>query len=448
VTPAPTGAEREEAGASARSVALAAVLLCLEGAYLSRAISQAVDSAGLEGHDRSLAADLAYGTVRRLLAIDARLSPMLAEPEKLPAAVRAALRIGAYELLWRGTPAYAAVSAWVDEVKAVSRRHAGVANAVLRRLAREAPAGEPDGDPDPERDLSLPAWLFDRFQAALGRDAAVAAARGMLEPEPLWLTAFDERAERALREQACEVRPGPELGLAEGAGEWPRSLSVRCPQPLAALRAFQEGLVQPQNPSSLHVARSLEARPGDLVYDLAAGQGIKTATLAASGARVVAVELSEKRSKAARKNLARLGLEVEHVVADLTQGWPPDGAEPGDKVILDAPCSGTGTLRGHPEIKLRLRSEDLERLAHTQAAMLRAAARVVKPGGVLLYAVCSLTPEEGVEQVEALLRSEPAFEPLPVMGLAEALVPARVGAYLLPVGGLDGFYLARLARAG
>jgi 16S rRNA (cytosine967-C5)-methyltransferase len=117
-------------------------------------------------------------------------------------------------------------------------------------------------------------------------------------------------------------------------------------------------------------------------------------------------------------------------------------------VILDAPCSGTGTLRGHPEIKLRLRSEDLERLAHTQAAMLRAAARVVKPGGVLLYAVCSLTPEEGVEQVEALLRSEPAFEPLPVMGLAEALVPARVGAYLLPVGGLDGFYLARLARAG
>src|SRR5690606_174726 len=156
-----------------------------------------VDSAGLEGHDRSLAADLAYGTVRRLLAIDARLSPMLAEPDKLPAAVRAALRIGAYELLWRGTPAYAAVSAWVDEVKAVSRRHAGVANAVLRRLAREAPAAEPDGDPDPERDLSLPAWLFDRFQAALGRDAAVAAARGMLEPEPLWLTAFDERAERA-----------------------------------------------------------------------------------------------------------------------------------------------------------------------------------------------------------------------------------------------------------
>ena len=448
MTVAPSGAAHEPPPASARSVALAVVVRCLEGAYLSRALSEAVDGSGLEGRDRSLAADLAYGTVRRLLSLDARLAPYLAEPAKLPVRVRAALRIAAYELLWRGTPPYAAVSAWVDEVKAASPRHAGLANAVLRRLGREeAPAPRPVvAAVDPERDLALPAWLFERFVAALGREAAVAAALGMLEPEPLWLTALRDGAEEALREQGCEVRPGPDLPSPAGAeGGWPRSLSVRAPVPLAELRAFEAGLVQPQNPASLYAARLLGAAPDELVYDLAAGHGVKSATLAVSGARVVAVELSERRAAEARRNLARLGLTVEHVVADLTAGWPGD-ATPGDRVLLDAPCSGSGTLRGNPEIKLRLRPEDVARLARLQAGMLRAAARAVRPGGTLLYAVCSLTPEEGVLQAEAFLRHEAGFAPVPMPAAPGVLSPAAVGAYVLPVGGLDGFYLAHFER--
>jgi len=246
------------------------------------------------------------------------------------------------------------------------------------------------------------------------------------------------------------VRPGPDLPLppdVSGAA-WPRSLSVRSPVPLADLGAFRAGLVQPQNPSSLYAAKLLGAGPGELVYDLAAGHGVKTATLAAAGARVVAFEVSEKRARVARRNLARLGLEAEHVVADLTAGWPGPEVAPGDRVLLDAPCSGTGTLRGNPEIKLRLEPDDLPRLAARQAAMLRAAARSVATGGTLLYAVCSLTPDEGVAVAAAFLRSEAGFEPLPAPEAPGTFVPATVGAYLLPVGGLDGFYLARFRRTG
>ncbi len=448
---APAGAATDAASGSAREVALAVLVRCLGGAYLSRALHEAVDASGLEGQDRSLVADLAYGTVRRLLALDARLAPYLAEPSKLPAAVRAALRLGAYELLVRATPPYAAVSAWVEVSKGASPRHASLVNAVLRRLAREAPTdagARTTGEPDPERDLSLPVWLYESFASALGADRAAAAAEAMLEPEPLWLTALRPEAEPSLVAQGCEVRPGPELRMPVGvaATDWPRSLSVRSPVPLAQLRAFRHGLVQPQNPSSLYAARLLGAREGELVYDLAAGHGVKTATLAASGARVVAVELSDKRARLARRNLERLGLAVEHVVADLTSGWPPPGARPGDRVLLDAPCSGTGTLRGNPEIKLRLTPVDVERLAGLQGEMLAAAARAVRPGGTLLYAVCSLTSEEGPRQVEAFLDAHPEFAAQDVPTAAHPFTPAGVGAYLLPVGGLDGFYLARLER--
>jgi len=454
VTAAPDGAGPESPTASARSTALAVVVRALGGAYLSRALDEALGSAELSGQDRSLAADLAYGTLRRYLSLGAVLGGYLEDPDRLPPRVRAALCLGAYELLHRGTPPYAAVSAWVDVVKAGSPRHAGLVNAVLRRLAREAGdegrEGASDADPDPVRDLSLPPWLFERFVRALGRAEAAVAARAMLAPEPLWLTALRPEAEEALTAQGCEVRPGPDLPLppdVTGAA-WPRSLSVRSPVPLADLGAFREGLVQPQNPSSLYAAKLLGAGPGELVYDLAAGHGVKTATLAAAGARVVAFEVSEKRARVARRNLARLGLEAEHVVADLTAGWPGPEVAPGDRVLLDAPCSGTGTLRGNPEIKLRLEPDDLPRLAARQAAMLRAAARSLATGGTLLYAVCSLTPDEGVAVAAAFLRSEAGFEPLPAPEAPGTFVPATVGAYLLPVGGLDGFYLARFRRTG
>lgn len=444
---------------AARRCALRVVLRALGGEFLSRALNDELAESRLSGQDRSLVTDLAYGTLRYLLALDTRLAPLLRDADRLPADVRGALRIGSYELVVRGTPAYAAVDAWVDVTKSVSAKHAKLVNAVLRRVAASDTRDPLDG-PQPERDLSLPRWLFDRFVNSVGRDAASRAAEGMLEPEPLWLTAFGPMAEESLRDQGVELRDGPVLPAPSGIAwpEWPKSLSVRSPLPLRELNAFTHGLVQPQNPASLYAAKLLGTGRGDVVYDLAAGHGVKTATLAAAGASVVAVEVSQRRSRAAQRNLRRLGLEAEHVVADLLGDWPDDSVAPGDAVLLDAPCSGTGTLRGNPEIKLRLREEDLGRMATTQSLMLEAAARAVRPGGTLVYAVCSLTPEEGVRQIERFLSSREDFSELamPVGGALVAAVgsgsaggPGPVGgpgAYVLPVDGLDGFYLARLRR--
>src|SRR5690606_8476084 len=198
----------------------------------------------------------------------------------------------------------------------------------------------------------------------------------------------------------------------------------------------------PQNPASLFAALLLGVRPGDAALDLAAGQGIKSAVLAAQGADVTAVEIDPRRSRAAEANLRRLGLAVRHVVADL-QDPPP--LEPAPRVLLDAPCSGSGTLRGHPEIKLRLDERQVAWLAANQRAMLGRAADLVAPGGTLVYAVCSLTPDEGPEVVADLLSRRDDVTPEP-FDPPVASVAAGAGRFLLPVDGLDGFYLARLRR--
>jgi 16S rRNA (cytosine967-C5)-methyltransferase len=428
----------------ARQAAVEVVLRTLEGAYLAPTLGAALDDAGLEGAPRSFVTDLAYGSVRYLAFLDAALAPRLEDPRRLPPRVLAALRLGAYELLIRGTPRHAAVHAWVDVVKTHAPGLAGLTNAVLRRVEPPPHAAEDDSVR-----FSLPGWLWQRFVQALGTEAAQAAA-GMLEPEPLWLTAFTATAAAQVRADGCEVGDGPVASPSSGephdGGEErrdvPRSLRVRCPMPLDRVAAYREGAVQPQNPASLFAALLLGARPGDVALDLAAGQGIKSAVLAAQGADVTAVEIDPRRSRAAEANLRRLGLAVRHVVADLLD---PPPFEPAPRVLLDAPCSGSGTLRGHPEIKLRLDEPQVARLATNQRAMLARAADLVAPGGTLVYAVCSLTPEEGPEVVADLLSRRDDLTP-EAFDAPVASVASGAGRFLLPVDGLDGFYLARLRR--
>jgi len=419
---------------SARQLALDVLLRVLHGGYLAPALSAALDKADLEGHERSLATDLTYGVVRHLPQLDHALAPLLKAPEKLPPQVLGALRLGAYELLHRGTPRYAAVNAWVAQVKSREPRLAGLVNAVLRRV--EPREGQP-----PHVAAALPEWLLDELQAALGPQRAVQAAAGMLQPEPLWLTLFGAEALNLLTLDGAEASP-----LVPGA-PFPASFRVRSPLPLAQLAAFRLGNVQPQNPSSLQVALALGAEHGSTVYDLASGRGVKSAVFAAQGAQVTAFELSAERSQAAASNLARLGLQARHLVADL-KVVPNEPQAP--FVILDAPCSGTGTLRGHPEIKLRLTAADVTELAALQGQLLASAAQLVAPGGVLLYAVCALTKAEGPDVIEALLRARPDLieEPAPLAAPHGAPASGGPGSYILPTGGLDGFYLARLRRAG
>ena len=379
---------------------------------------------------RAFVTDVTYGTLRHARLLEAALAPRLAQPERLPERVRLALLAGAYERLVRGTPAHAAVHAWVEVVKrgpTHQRRLSSLVNAVLRRLS-------PDDLPNPAGAQSLPPWLFAALARALGREPAERAALGMLAPEPLWLSAADAAAATArLRSEGAEVRPGP----------LPGSLRVRSPLPLSRLAAYREGLVQPQNPASLAVVRACGNVAGLRVLDLCGGHGIKAAALAAAGAHVTSVERDPAKLRAAAANADRLGAPVDQLAWDLTA--PPPLA-PAPVVLLDAPCSGTGTLRGHPEIALRLTPDAVARLAHLQGRLLRSALARLAPGGRLVYAVCALTAEEGPEQVEALLARERELgAEAPALPL-EPTLPVGPGCFVLPEDGLDGFYVAVLSR--
>ncbi|HKI58925.1 MAG TPA: RsmB/NOP family class I SAM-dependent RNA methyltransferase [Trueperaceae bacterium] len=420
-------APAEGPAGTARDVAVSVVRRVLRGAFLAPSLRRSRDVARLDGRDRSFVTDLAYGTLRHLPRLDAALAQRLRAPERLPDDARAALRLGAYELLVRGTPRHAAVDAWVDVVKRRNPHLAGLANAVLRRV--EDPA-----DGARESALSLPGWLLAQFEAALGTEAAHRAAEAMLLPGPLWLRAYAEDAADALRAEGCEVEPGP----------LPGTLRVRAPVPLGALEAYRLGKVQPQNPTSTLPAALLAPAAGERVLDLASGNGIKTAQLAAAGARVTAVDIDAGKARAMNDNLARLGLSAEHRTADLTlrADLPASPA-----VLLDAPCTGTGTLRGHPEIKLRLTPDDVTAAAARQRAMLSTAGALLEPGGRLVYAVCSLTRAEGDDQIAAMLDADPALRS---SGLGERVGVPHVavghGVYVLPLDGLDGFYLAEIRR--
>lgn len=385
------------------------------------------------GHDRAFLTDLVYGTLRWLPALDAALAPRLRDPDALPPVVRWALRAGTYERGVRATPAHAAVHAWVEVVKrerGAARGLAGLVNAVLRRVDLEDAVAGPAGAA-----LALPPALHRHLEAALGPDLAAAAARAMLVPGPVWLTALRPDAVVALEAEGAQVRPGP----------LPGSWSVRPGRPLGDLAAFREGFVQPQNPSSAAVVAALGEVGGRRVLDVGSGHGVKAAQLASAGAKVIAVERDPRRAATGRANLARLGLSAEHVVADATEAL--DQVAPVDVALLDAPCTGTGTLRGHPEIKLRWTPAGLAEASARQAAMLRRVAARVRPGGRLVYAVCALGREEAEDVIDGFLdeaavwRAEPPSLPL-------ATHPASVGARILPDDtGLDGFYVASLRRA-
>jgi 16S rRNA (cytosine967-C5)-methyltransferase len=309
------------------------------------------------------------------------------------------------------------------------RPQAGAAEADDGSTAAVAAADARDGAA-----VGLPPALWRHLHAALGPRAA-AAARAMLRPEPVWLTAYADDAAERLRAEGAEVRPGP----------LPGTWSVRPGRPLGELEAFRGGAVQPQNPASAAVVAALGDVGGRTVLDVGSGHGVKAAQLAAAGARVIAVELDARRAEAGRRNLQRLGLAAEHLVADATREL--DGVPLADMALLDAPCTGTGTLRGHPEIKLRWRPEDAAAAATRQASMLRNVAARVRPGGRLLYAVCALGLEEGPGVVAAFLATTAGWREV-APSLPLPAVAAPVGHWLLPdAAGLDGFYLALLERA-
>lgn len=391
----------------------------------------------LDGSERAFCAFLARTVLRRLGQIDALIDHCLEKPLPNKArGVRDCLRVGIAQLLFSATADHAAVSTTVDLCRALNlHAYAKLVNAVMRRLQREGEgliAGQ-----DAAR-LNTPAWLFESWTRAYGDETARAIADAHLQTPPVDLTPKDD-PEGWAQKLGGDVVLGGSVRLSGG-------------DALPTLPGFEEGAWWVQDAA----ARLPVALAGDIsgktAFDLCAAPGGKTLALAARGAAVTAVDISERRLARVRENLARTHLNAAVTAADV-RDWQPDTLA--DVVLLDAPCSATGTLRRHPDA-LHLKSPaDVEKLTGVQDALLDKAAAFVAPGGMLIYATCSLQPEEGLERIEAFLSRHSRFARIPITAGEIGGLTAAVSAdgdlrtlpcHLAETGGLDGFFAARLRR--
>jgi 16S rRNA (cytosine967-C5)-methyltransferase len=402
-------------------------------------------TAGLEVRDRAFVHELAYGASR----LRGRLDHLLAARvrgglERLEPAVLEVLRMGAYQLLYMdGVPRYAAVSQAVAQARGVSGKGAaGLVNAVLRAVAAGGGGPErfPDFLQDPEGFLaswgSHPAWLLRRWMGRWSADEVRALAEADNRRPPLYLVPL-------------HASPAEAAGILEarGIGSTPVGKGTLCLEleagssPVAALEALPS-LVQ--DPAAHLVIRYADLPAGTKVADLCAAPGGKALALAVRGGYTLAADRSEGRMKRLRDNARRTGLDLGMVVADARR--PPLASA--DSVILDVPCTGTGTLGRHPDARWRLEAGAMDEMIRLQREILDAGARLVPPGGVLLYSTCTLEPEENHEQVEAFLARHPEFGLEPTGAVPSEYLDGEGFLVVLPQRhGFDGAFAARLRRA-
>jgi len=421
--------------------------LHLIGAVLDRGAM--LDEAGLPGSpaERAEARGLADLTLRRLGQIDDLLGRFVGRMPKPP--VDHVLRLMAAELIFAGTAPHAAVDLGVRLVKRArgAAKLAGLVNAVGRRLAEQG--AEIAAGQDAAR-LNTPGWLWQQLAADWGAEAARAMALAHLTPAPHDLTPNDLKLTNPAEAGALARELGAEL-LATG------SLRLADRPQISALAGFAEGAWWAQDAAAALPARLIPGLRGKRVLDLCAAPGGKTMQLAAAGARVTALDLSAGRMARLGENLVRTGLAAECVAADALE-WVPEEA-PFDAILLDAPCSATGTIRRHPDLPRRRgrgrKGPDLKALTGLQGRLLDRAAGWLAPGGVLVFCTCSLNRAEGEDQARRFLARSPGFERLPVEP-GEAGIPAG---FLTPEGdlrtrpdfwaergGIDGFFAARFRR--
>ena len=414
-----------------------------EGAYADRALHS--EAEGLAPRDRALAMRLAYGVVQRKATLDHVIEALARRPTaKLEPGVLAALRLGVFQLAFMDrVPAHAAVGESVELAKRHSRGGAGLVNAVLRRAATEArPLIEALPDRTPAEAAlrhSHPQWIADIWFAQLGADAARAL-----------MAADNEAAEAAIRANTLKTTAA-ELAaqLPAEPADLPDALILTRPFDAFASPLWHDGLFMPQSRAAQAVSRALDPRAGDTVLDLCAAPGAKTTHLAAlmrNEGRVTAVERHAGRAEALRRTASRMGATcVEVVTADAAE--PHEGTY--DRVLVDPPCSDLGTLAARPDARWRKDPTAVEELVELQAQILERGAEVVRPGGVLVYSTCTISPRENEGQIEAFLGRHADFEldemPSHVPVWDHPSVP-RVMQSLPHRDGTDGFFIARLRR--
>jgi 16S rRNA (cytosine967-C5)-methyltransferase len=426
------------AAVSARAAAFDVLRAVLEQRRPLDAALGALDASRMSARDRAFLRLLVATTLRRLGQIDGIIEICLERPlPRRGQTVRFLLRMGICQLLFLGTPPHAAVDTTVALIagRGGEAGYKGLINAVLRRVDRERRSLlERTADPS----VNTPSWLWSSWVAAYGSDVAAAIGDAHLREPPLDISVKGDLA-------AWRDRLGATLLPTE-------SLRLQTDGRVDALPGFSEGAWWVQDAAAALPVRLLGDLSGRRVIDLCAAPGGKTAQLAAAGAEVIAVDRSESRLEQLRANLARLSLQASTVAAD-AGAWRPD--DPADAVLLDAPCSATGTIRRHPDVPWLKRPGDITKLTTLQDRLLRATVAMVKPGGLVVFCTCSLQPEEGPDRIEALLRSGAPVERMPVDSAAAAgqaeFVTAAGDLRTLPyhlgeLGGIDGFFAARLRK--
>lgn len=427
-------------GLAARALAARAIRRAMtERRSLDEALHLAQErKTPLEPADQALARAIGTVTFRRMGTLRHALSTRLTQ-DGLPEAgiLREAIWSGAAQILFMDVPDHAAVDLAVELVKSdrLALHYARLANALLRRIARDRAAILDEADPFAH---DLPSWLRQRWIAAYGENAVREIAAMFARPPHIDLTSFRDPADLAAATGGTLLPTG--------------SIRLVDQTSIPALPGYDEGAFQVQDAASALPARLLGAGKNQRILDLCAAPGGKTAQLAATGASVTSVERSPQRAERLKVNLDRLGLVSELVIADGAAFEAPlfDG------VLLDAPCSATGTIRRHPEIAWTKTLEDILGLARSQRRLLDHAATLVGAGGRLVYATCSLEPEEGEMQIRDWLAGQSGFVIEPVtadeLGIDISAVTAEGFLRVLPChlaafGGVDGFFAARLKRA-
>lgn len=425
-------------GANPRRLALDVLLRVSErGASLDEALTGHPRYNALSERDRGFARVMLATTLRRLSQIDAVLARFAT---KMPEQARtlAALRLGACQLIYLGTPSHAAVSESVGLIDSARPWDQRFVNAVLRKIARERE--QLADEPVEAAPAELSDWLRTALLAAYGAADVQALAAVHSQTPPLDLTPLRDGATWAA-ELGADLLPNGTLRLAEAGGR------------IEQLAGFKQGAWIVQDVAASLPVRLLGRVRGQRVLDLCAAPGGKTCQLAAQGARVMAIEQAAKRAELIHDNLRRLRLPGEVKVMDALAYQPET---PYSHILLDAPCTATGTIRRHPDIAWGKRAQDVRPLTVLQDKLLAHAFDLLSPGGALVYATCSLLPAEGEERVAALLKARPDAKLLAIKPDEAGGIPLRIDADgcartfpadLADRGGMDGFFMARIGKS-
>ena len=427
-------------------------------------LDRALARSPIDGRDRALAMELTYGVLRRLATLDWRLEPVLDKPlPRLPVVVQMLLRLGAYQVLFLDRiPPSAAVNESVQLAKAraraVGRDWSGLVNAVLRGLLRHPAEPWPDLQIDPVRALSLrhsiPGWLSQRWIDRVGANVADRVCEQASGIPPVTLRVNQLKGTREvllqrLHQAGIAARPtlvSPHGVVLEEGGVVP------------SLPGFHDGVFYVEDEAAQLIPPLLDPQPGDLVLDACAapgGKAIHVAELMHNRGTIIAMDRNQERLKLLQENCRRMGVTiVTSTVGDARAGKPShETIGPFDRILVDAPCSGLGVLRRHPEAKWRKESQALLRHHRLQRDILDAVAPRLRPGGVLVYSTCSTEPEENEQVVEEFCRVHAEFR-------REAVAPwlPPLAADLLTERGdlstmgnrfsMDGFFASRLRKAG